>query len=156
MITLRRATQADLPAIVDMLAEDMLGVGREDTARPLARGYTDAFAAIDKDDNQLLAVAVLDDRVVGTMQITFLPGLSRTGAWRGQIEGVRVAAPHRGRGLGERMIAWALERCRERDCALVQLTTNRGRQDAHRFYDRLGFAPTHLGYKIALRPGVAD
>ncbi len=148
--TLRRATEADLPAIVAMLADDGLGATREDPRLPLARGYLDAFAAISADPNQLLAVAELDGEVVGTLQISFLAGLSHQGAWRGQIEAVRVAAGQRGSGLGQRMIEWAVGQCRARGCRMVQLTTHKSRRDAHRFYDRLGFQATHEGYKLAL------
>lgn len=149
-LDVRRAQGADLPAIIALLADDVLGSGREDASLPLRRAYLDAFAAIGQDANQLLAVAVAGGEVVGTMQISFIPGLSRLGAWRGQIEGVRIRQDHRGGGLGQAMFDWAIERCRERGCALVQLTTDRTRPDAHRFYERLGFQATHLGYKLAL------
>jgi|SRR5512137_1582756 GNAT superfamily N-acetyltransferase len=149
-LILRAATEADLPAIVAMLADDGLGAGREDPRLPLARGYTDAFAAIAADPNQLLAVAELGGALVGTLQISFLAGLSQQGAWRGQIEAVRVASSHRGQGLGAHMIAWAVEQCRARGCRMVQLTTHKSRTDAHRFYDRLGFDKSHEGYKLKL------
>jgi GNAT superfamily N-acetyltransferase len=149
-LILRAATEADLPAIVAMLADDGLGAGREDPRLPLERGYTDAFAAIAADPNQLLAVAELGGALVGTLQISFLAGLSQQGAWRGQIEAVRVASSHRGQGLGAHMIAWAVEQCRARGCRMVQLTTHKSRTDAHRFYDRLGFDKSHEGYKLKL------
>jgi GNAT superfamily N-acetyltransferase len=133
-----------------MLADDMLGAAREDARLPLASGYTDAFAAIAADPNQLLVVAEQDGEVVGTLQLSFIPGLSYQGAWRGQIEGVRVAAGRRGQGLGERMIRWAIAECRARGCRLVQLSTNIARTDAHRFYERLGFSRSHYGYKLDL------
>ncbi|WP_270938039.1 GNAT family N-acetyltransferase [Falsiroseomonas oryzae] len=146
----RRATAADLPAIVALLADDGLGRGREDARLPLAPAYLDAFAAIEADPNQMVAVAEQDGIVAGTLQLTFIPGLSRLGAWRGQIEAVRVAAGARGTGLGQRMIAWAIEECRARGCALVQLTSDKARGDAHRFYARLGFRATHEGFKLTL------
>ncbi|AZO11085.1 MULTISPECIES: GNAT family N-acetyltransferase [unclassified Mesorhizobium] len=149
-IAIRRATEADLPTIVAMLADDELGSAREDTRLPLARAYLDAFAAVDRDPNQFLAVMTDGADVVGTLQISFLAGLSLQGAWRGQIEAVRVAADRRGERLGQRMFEWAIEKCRERGCRVVQLTTNRSRLDAHRFYERLGFKGSHLGYKLAL------
>jgi GNAT superfamily N-acetyltransferase len=149
-IAIRRATAADLPAIVAMLADDPLGATREDPSLPLAPGYLAAFAAIGADPNQFLAVAERDGAVIGTMQLSFLPGLSHKGAWRGQIEAVRVAAPARGSGLGQRMIEWAIAQCRARGCKLVQLTTDKSRKDAHRFYDRLGFRASHEGYKLTL------
>jgi GNAT superfamily N-acetyltransferase len=133
-----------------MLADDALGATREDARLPLARGYTDAFAAMAADPNQLLAVVEDAGEVVGTLQLTFIPGLSYQGAWRGQIEAVRIAGSRRGQGLGERLIRWAVEECRARGCLMVQLTTNLSRKDAHRFYERLGFRHSHAGYKLSL------
>ncbi len=149
-ITIRRAGYSDLPTIVDLLADDEIGRLREDPARPLADAYLSAFQAIDADPNQLLAVALDGDRIVGTLQISFLPGLSRKGSWRGQIEAVRVASETRGTGLGQQMVEWAFERCRERHCGLVQLTTDKRRPDALRFYERLNFKATHEGLKLEL------
>lgn len=149
-LSIRRAGYSDLPAIVDLLADDDIGRLREDPSRPLADAYLSAFQAIDADPNQLLAVAVDGDRVVGTLQISFLPGLSRKGSWRGQIEAVRIASETRGTGLGQQMVEWALDRCRERHCRLVQLTTDKRRPDALRFYERLGFQATHEGLKLQL------
>ncbi len=150
MITFRKAKASDLPAIVAMLADDPLGAGREDASLPLAQGYVDAFDAIDADLNQLLAVAVDGGEVIGTLQITFLAGLSRKGAWRGQIEAVRVASGRRSGGIGKKMFEWAIDQCRARGCSVVQLTTDKGRADAHRFYDSLGFTGSHIGYKKTL------
>ncbi|MGX9143070.1 N-acetyltransferase family protein [Mesorhizobium sp. 128a] len=147
---IRRAEITDLPAIVAMLADDPLGSRREDPTEPLAKVYRDAFATIDADPNQLLAVMAEGGRVIGTLQISYLAGLSQQGAWRGQIEAVRVAADRRGERLGQRMLEWAIEQCRARGCKIVQLTTNKSRQDAHRFYDRLGFKASHIGYKLEL------
>lgn len=147
---IRRADAADLPAIVAMLADDPLGSSREDATEPLAKAYRDAFAAIDADPKQFLAVMTDDGTVIGTLQITYLAGLSLQGALRGQIEAVRVAADRRGERLGQRLLAWAVEQCRERGCKIVQLTTNKSRHDAHRFYDRLGFKASHIGYKLEL------
>ncbi|MBU1538382.1 MAG: GNAT family N-acetyltransferase [Alphaproteobacteria bacterium] len=149
-IAFRRARAADLPAIIALLADDPLGREREDVSLPPAPAYEAAFAAIDSDPNQLLAVMTEDDRVVGTLQITFIPGLSRQGALRGQIESVRIAADRRGGGLGRRVFEWAISECRSRGCSLVQLTTDQGRPDAHRFYEQLGFVASHLGFKKAL------
>ena len=92
----------------------------------------------------------LHDEVIGTLQLTFIPGLARTGAWRGQIEAVRIAETHRGSGVGQQMFEWAIEQCRARGCKLVQLTTDKARPDAHRFYERLGFVGSHIGYKLTL------
>lgn len=146
----RRATEADLPAIVAMLADDGLGATREDAALPLAPGYRAAFAALAADANQMLVVAEQDGAVVGTLQLSFIPGLSHQGAWRGQVESVRVAAARRGAGLGQRMLAWAIAECRARGCRMVQLTTDKRRADAHRFYARLGFVASHEGFKLKL------
>ena len=145
----REAVPNDLPAILAMLAEDTIPDDREtDPADPR---YRAAFEAIAADPNQLLVAAELDGRVVGTLQLSFIPGLSFRGAWRGQIEAVRIAADLRGRRYGEQLIAWAVDRCRERDCFLVQLTSSNPRTDAHRFYERLGWAKSHTGFKLKLR-----
>ncbi|KUM23284.1 GNAT family acetyltransferase [Mesorhizobium loti] len=149
-VQIRRAQQADLPAVVAMLADDELGRGRENASVPLVQAYLDAFAAVDGNPNQFLAVMTGGDNVIGTLQISFLPGLSLQGAWRGQIEAVRVAANRRGEGLGQRLLEWAIEKCRERGCRIVQLTTNKSRLDAHRLYERLGFKASHIGYKLDL------
>lgn len=150
MTVFREAEAADLPAIVALLAADPLGATREDASDPLAAEYCAAFAAIEADQNQLLAVADDAGVVTGTLHLTFIPGLSRRGSWRGQIEAVRVDESYRGAGLGEAFFRWAIEKCRERKCTLVQLTTDRSRPDAHRFYERLGFKASHLGYKLTL------
>jgi GNAT superfamily N-acetyltransferase len=146
----RRALAADLPQIVAMLADDPLGQGREDPSLPLAQGYLDAFAAIEANPRQYLMVASDDGRSVGTLQLILIPGVSRKGGWRGQIEGVRIVTDRRGRGLGERLMRWAIDECRSRGCVSIQLTTDKSRADAHRFYERLGFKPSHLGYKLEL------
>jgi GNAT superfamily N-acetyltransferase len=150
MPSIRRAERRDLASIVGLLADDVLGQSRELVSDPLSSDYVTAFDAIDADPNQLLAVMVEDDQPIGTLQISFIPGLARRGAWRGQIEAVRVASDRRSEGLGEKMFAWAIAECRKRGCAFVQLTTDRHRADAHRFYERLGFEPTHIGYKLTL------
>ncbi len=149
-IAFRRATPADVPAIVAMLADDPLGAAREDISAAAAPTYLAAFGAIDADPNQLLAVMTEEGRVVGTLQLTFIPGLSRKGALRGQIEAVRIVADRRGAGFGKRLFDWAIAQCRARGCRAVQLTTDKSRADAHRFYDRLGFEASHIGYKLAL------
>ena len=149
-ITFRKATLDDLGAIVAMLADDELGRGREIVETPPADCYVQAFKAIDADPNQNLIVATENGAIVGTMQLTFLPGISRKGQWRGQIEAVRIASSHRGEGLGRRMMEWAIEQCRARGCGLVQLTSDKSRRDAHRFYDNLGFVASHEGYKLKL------
>lgn len=145
--TFRRATAADLPAIVALLADDVLGAAREHPGDP---AYDAAFAAIAADANQLLAVADLGGRIVGCLQVTFIPGISHRGAWRGQVESVRIGADQRGSGLGRRMMEWSMEQCRARGCRMVQLTTDKSRTDARRFYESLGFVASHEGMKRAL------
>lgn len=113
-------------------------------------GYLAAWEAMAADPNQCLAVAEQGGAVVGTLQLSFLPGLSYRGAWRGQVEGVRIAAGLRSQGLGARMLAWAVAQCRARGCRMVQLTTNAARTDAHRFYERIGFSRSHIGFKMEL------
>jgi GNAT superfamily N-acetyltransferase len=151
-VVLRRARQADVAAIVGLIAADQLGATR-DGVRGQADldAYDRAFLAIDADPAHLLLVADRDGEVVGTMQLSFLPGLARRGALRAQIEAVRVAGSTRGSGLGTAMFEWAIEEARRRDCALVQLTTDKARADAHRFYQRLGFVASHDGMKLKLR-----
>ena len=149
-ISFRRAVAADIATIVQMLADDPFGARRESVATPLDGAYSTAFDAIDADPNQLLAVATAGEEIVGTLQLTFLPGLSRKGAWRGQIEGVRISSSRRGQGLGKQLFAWAIDECRARGCRFVQLTTDSSRTDAHRFYEQLGFVGSHIGYKLTL------
>ncbi|HEX2133977.1 MAG TPA: GNAT family N-acetyltransferase [Actinophytocola sp.] len=144
-LVIRPATLADVPAIVAMLADDPLGARREFPGDP---AYEKAFAVIDADPHQYLAVAEADGEVVGTLQLTFIPGLSRRGATRALIEAVRVRADQRGSGLGKRLAEWAIEESRARGAAMVQLTTDASRVDAHRFYERLGFVASHVGMKL--------
>jgi GNAT superfamily N-acetyltransferase len=152
-VVLRRATGDDVPAIVDLIAADQLGATRDGvrTAEDLA-AYQRAFRAIDRDQAQLLVVAEAGPDVVATMQLSFIPGLARRGAWRAQIEAVRVSRAYRSHGLGAAMFRWAIDEARRRGCALVQLTTDKSRISAHRFYERLGFVASHEGMKLALRP----
>jgi GNAT superfamily N-acetyltransferase len=147
----RRARPEDLTVIVGLLADDPIGRTRESGAAELDECYADAFAAIERDPNQLLAVAERDGRVVGMLQLSFIPGLTRRGMWRGQIEGVRVASAERGGGIGRAMIEWAIAESRRRGCGLVQLTSDKRRSRAHEFYEALGFQATHEGYKLPLR-----
>ena len=146
----RRARANDLAAIVELLANDPLGAKRERLQSPLPASYAAAFAAIDRDPNQELVVACRDRAVVGVMQLTFLPYLTYAGGWRAQIEGVRIAAQERSQGLGRQMIQWAIERARARGCHMVQLTTDKTRPEAKRFYDALGFVASHEGMKLHL------
>lgn len=151
MIEIRRSELNDLPAIIALLADDELGATRETLSDPVGAEYVAAFQAIDSDPNQLLAVMVEEDQLVGTLQLTFIPGLARRGMLRGQIEAVRISSARRSEGLGDRLLQWAIEECRRRGCGLVQLTTDKRRSDAHRFYECLGFEASHIGYKLNLR-----
>jgi GNAT superfamily N-acetyltransferase len=149
--TLRPARIDDVRAIVELLAADQLGATRDgaDDDEGL-EPYRRAFEAIDADPAQLLLVAESGGEIVATMQLSFLPGLARRGALRAQIEAVRVRVDQRGSGLGGELMIWAIEEARRRGCALVQLTSDKRRTDAHRFYERLGFVASHEGFKLAL------
>ena len=149
-VVFRDATFADLPAIVAVLAEDTLGEQREDPSLPLDPAYERAFHLIAANPDQRQIVAERDGAVIGTMQLTFIPGIAFKGAWRGQIEAVRVAETLRGQGIGGAMIDWAVEQCRARECRMVQLTSDKSRDAAHRFYERLGWTRSHEGFKIKL------
>ncbi|WP_374986787.1 GNAT family N-acetyltransferase [Streptomyces fradiae] len=147
-LAIRRATISDVPAIVALLADDPLGAQRESPG-DLAP-YLSAFERVVADPHQHLVVAVRESKVVGTLHLTVIPGLSRRGATRSLIEAVRVHADARGTGLGTVLVEWAIQESRRQDCALVQLTSDVSRTDAHRFYQRLGFTASHLGFKLAL------
>ena len=147
-LEIRDATEADLPAIVAMLADDMLGAARE--TGTVDRVYREAFQAIQAEFNCRELVAIERGAIVGCFQLNFLPGLGRRGAWRAQIEAVRVVRARRGGGVGAAMMRWAIDEARRRGCAIVQLTTDKQRADAHRFYRRLGFEATHEGMKLTL------
>ena len=148
---LRRARREDVPAIVGLLQDDFLGATRESPkGAALPDSYYAAFDAIERDPNVELVVAEAEGRVVGTFQMTILTHMSFRGSRSAQLENVHVAADRRGRGAGREMMEWAIARARQKSCARVQLTTNKARKDAHRFYERLGFRATHEGMKLAL------
>jgi GNAT superfamily N-acetyltransferase len=147
VVTFRDARREDLPAIVALLADDMLGAERE--AGP-DEAYQVAFEQVQADPRSWLIVAEAAGQVAGTLQLSLLPGLSRHGMLRAQIEGVRVAAPYRGQGLGRTMIEWAIGQARQQGCGLVQLTSDKRRHDAVRFYESLGFTASHEGLKLPL------
>ncbi len=149
-VTIRRATESDIQAIVDMLADDPLGATRE-TPADLAP-YRVAFAAIDANPHQLLLVAERAGEAIGTAQVSFMPGLSHRGMLRADIEAVRIHADARGVGLGSKLIARCIEEARGRGCGMIQLTSNASRTDARRFYERLGFTASHIGFKMSLAP----
>ena len=149
-VVFRSARWDDVPAIVAMLADDPLGATREAPGEPLADGYRQAFDEIVASPHNDVIVADAGGAILGCLQITMIPGLSRQGALRAQIEGVRISRDARGSGLGARMIEWAVDRAKTSGCAIVQLTTDATRTDAHRFYERLGFVASHVGMKRAL------
>jgi len=154
-LVFRDARRADLPVLVALLADDPLGAGREHPGERVGPAYLAAFEAITSDPNNEVLVAETDDGVVGMLQLTFIPGLSRGGRWRALVEAVRVATNLRGHGVGRQLMQAAIERARDRGCGLVQLTTDKQRQDAHRFYLRLGFVASHEGMKLPLGDGTA-
>ncbi|QCJ44590.1 GNAT family N-acetyltransferase [Bacillus sp. S3] len=149
-IRFRMATEKDLDAIVAMLADDVLGSKRERYEHPLPTGYIKAFEAITADPNNELIVACDGHEVIGVQQITFTPYITHQGGWRATIEVVRTTTSVRGKGVGTKLIKWAIQRAEERGCHLVQLTTDKKRQDALSFYERLGFKATHEGLKLKL------
>ena len=150
-LVLRQADLQDVASIVDLLSDDPLGSVREGVEPDGGYGpYERAFADVAKDPNQLLVVATDDQVVVSTLQLSVIPGLSRRGARRAQIEAVRVARDHRGRGLGLAMIQWAIREAAVHECALIQLTSDKARVRAHRLYERLGFTASHEGFKMII------
>ena len=150
-VVLREAVVEDVPAIVELLVADPLGAARDGiTTDADLQVYLRAFEALTADPAHLLLVASDGVGVLATMQLSFLPGLSRRGALRAQIEAVRVREDYRSRGLGAALFEWAVQEARRRGCALVQLTTDKSRVDAHRFYERLGFVASHEGLKLTL------
>lgn len=150
MVKFRKATAKDLNEIVQMLADDELGRTRERYENPLPESYLKAFESIDSDLNNELIVACLGEEIVGVQQITFTPYITHQGGWRATIEGVRTASTERGKGIGTQLILWAIERAKERGCHIIQLTTDKKREEALNFYERLGFKATHEGLKMKL------
>jgi GNAT superfamily N-acetyltransferase len=147
VVTFRDARQSDVPAIVALLADDMLGAAREGAPDG---AYQAAFEQIEADPGSRLIVAEADGQVAGTLQLNLVPGMSRHGVLRAQIEGVRVAVAYRRHGLGRTMIEWAVGQARSQGCGLVQLTSDKRRPDAIRFYESLGFTASHEGLKLPL------
>lgn len=151
-VRIRHARQEDVYAIVALLADDDIAASREEVTNPLPHEYWDAFEAIDADPRTSLLVAVAHEEVLGTLQLTYLPGLSRRGALRAQIEAVRVAQKMRGLGLGTHLFEYAIAEAQRQGASLIQLTTDARRNEAQRFYKRLGFAETHAGMRLFLTP----
>ena len=144
----RKAELSDLPKIVKMLADDFLGKSREEFSLPLLPSYIEAFEEINRDSNNLLAVVDLPNhKTIGTIQLTFIPGIAMKGAKRLLIEAIRVDDSFLNQGIGTKMMEWAIEEGMKKGCKIAQLTSNQLRQDAHRFYEKLGFEATHYGFK---------
>ncbi len=146
-VTFRAATRADVPAIVALLADDVLGKTRE--TAPMQH-YLDVFDQMQGDPHNHIILGDMAGQIVACYQLTIINGLSLSATRRALLEGVRVAASHRGQRIGQALIEDAEARARGAGCSLIQFTTNASRRDAHRFYDRLGFTPSHIGYKKAL------
>lgn len=146
----RRATRDDLGFIVQSIFEDSVVPTADDPANPHDPLYLAAFDAIARDDNQRLMIAELEGVLVGTIQLTFIPGIANRGLWRGLVEAVHITPSQRKKGFGGKMLDWAIAECRTRGCGVVQLTSNKQRLDAHRFYERLGFKKSHDGFKLYL------
>ncbi|USD43296.1 GNAT family N-acetyltransferase [Vibrio sp. SCSIO 43135] len=149
-IHFRTATSDDLASLVNMLASDPLGAQREDTTTPLNTSYLSAFQAIDSDPNNQLIVAEHEHKVIGMLQLTYIPYLTHIGSWRALIEGVRIHQDVRGLGIGEQMFEYAIQQAKQKGCSMVQLTSDKQRPDAIRFYQKLGFVASHEGFKLAL------
>lgn len=148
----REANTADLPEIIRMLADDQLGNAREDSSVPINQQYLDAFSIINADSNNELIVLETDEpgnpAIMGILQLTYIPYLTYKGSWRCLIEGVRIHQDFRGQGLGTKLFEWAIERAKQKGCNIVQLTSNKNRNDAIRFYESLGFKASHEGFKL--------
>jgi len=149
-ILFRQANLDDLPTIVQFLADDPLGSEREKFETPLPDSYIDAFNAITTDSNNELIVAAHENEIIGTLQLTFIPGLSYQGSWRMLIEGVRVSREYRSQGIGKRILQWAIDYAKEKNCQMVQLTSTKERMRAIKFYEFLGFKASHTGMKLLL------
>ena len=144
----REANIEDVAAIVLMLSDDPLGANRERFEDPLPEPYLKAFNSISEDPNNELVVATADSEIAGFLQLTFIPYLTYQGRWRALVEGVRVNKKYRGQGIGRKLFQWAIQRAKDKDCHLIQLTTDKQRPDAIKFYESLGFIPSHEGMKL--------
>lgn len=150
-MTIRPATKKDIPVIVKMIANDELGKLREDYKDPLPQKYYDAFEHIDSDPNQELMVIENErGQVIGTLQLSFIQYLTYQGGIRAQIEAVRIHEDYRGKGIGQQLFEWAIQRAKEKGAHVVQLTTDKKRQEALKFYEKLGFTASHEGMKLHL------
>ena len=150
-ITFRLAERGDIPSIVRMLADDDLGSQRERYENPLPESYYTAFEKINNDPNHELIVAELNEEVIGTLHLMFLPSITFRGGLRAQVESVRVDRKYQNQGIGTEMMHWTIERAKSRAAHVLQLTTHNSRSDAHRFYERFGFNASHTGMKLTLK-----
>jgi GNAT superfamily N-acetyltransferase len=148
VLKFRLATHDDVSTIVQMLSDDPLGAKREKFEDPLPKTYYKAFKFINDDPNNELVLATIDENIAGFMQITFIPYLTYQGRWRALIEGVRISKAYRNQGLGKQLFQWAIQRAKQRNCHLIQLTSDKKRPDALRFYESLGFVASHEGMKL--------
>ena len=146
----REALEMDIPYLVEMLSDDELGAIREDNSSPINQNYLKAFHSIEKNPSNELVVVENNGELVGMLQLTFIPYLTHIGSWRCLIEGVRIRSKYRGQGLGNEFFEWAIERAKTKRCNIVQLTSDKQRPDALRFYENLGFEATHEGFKMKL------
>ncbi len=145
----RKAIKEDIPKLVEMIADDALGQTRENFQDPLPSVYYEAFQKIDSDPNQeLIVIQETDGSIIGTLQLSFIQYLTYQGGIRAQIEAVRIHKYKRGEGLGETLFKWAIERAKDRNAHLIQLTTDKKRPEALKFYEKLGFKPGHEGMKL--------
>jgi len=149
-LTFRKAVESDLPFIVKLLTDDAVRVTDDRPDEPFHPRYVTALRELEADPNQMMMVAVLEGETVGTLQLTFIAGIAGLGTKRCLVEAVHIAPAHRGKGLGSQMMQWAIAQARDRGCGMVQLTSNKKRLDAHRFYERLGFLKSHEGFKYYL------
>jgi ribosomal protein S18 acetylase RimI-like enzyme len=150
-LNFREARGDDLQSLVELLANDVLGNKREDASKPLQHSYIQAFEAIKRDPNNQLLIATSENKLVGMLQLTFIPYLTHKGSWRCLIEGVRVHENFRGQGCGELMFKHAIHVAKQKNCSMVQLTSDKQRPDAIRFYEKLGFTASHEGLKLSIK-----
>ncbi len=150
MITFRQANNEDLPSLIQMLSDDQLGSQRENYSLPLDECYEQAFQLINSDPNNELVVVENKNQIAGMLQLTFIPYLTYRGSWRCLVEGVRVDKNFRGEGVGTRLFEWAIDRAKQKACNIIQLTSDKQRPDAIRFYQKLGFVASHEGFKLKL------
>lgn len=147
----RLATENDLSHIVRMLSDDVLGATREKIDSILSDSYLTAFKKIVADTNQELTVVEMNGEIVATFQLSFIQYLTHQGGLRAQVEAVRTAANHRGQGIGKKLFEYIINKAKEKGCALVQLTTDKKRPEAIKFYEGIGFTSTHEGMKLSLK-----